>query len=38
VQLLGTWSVKHMLLWIVQRSAVYRFRHARGVSYGEMPL
>lgn len=38
IQLVGTWSVKHMLLWIAQRAAVYRIRRARGVSLGEMPI
>ena len=38
VQLLGTWSVKHMLLWITQRATVYRFRRARRVEHGDFPL
>jgi hypothetical protein len=38
IQLLGTWSVKHMLLWIAQRASVYRVRRARGQSHGELPL
>jgi hypothetical protein len=38
IQLLGTWSVKHMLLWIAQRAAVYRVRRARGASMGELPI
>jgi hypothetical protein len=38
IQLVGTWTVKHMLLWIAQRAAVYRIRRARGVSLGEIPI
>ncbi len=38
IQLLGTWTVKHMLLWIVQRSAVYRVRKLSGATRGEFPL
>lgn len=38
IQLLGTWTVKHMLLWIIQRSAVYRVRKLRGVTKGDLPI
>lgn len=36
VQLLGTWSPKHMLLWVIHRALVYRARSVRGHAEGSL--